>query len=451
VISDSDGCISYANDSARGILPQGPAVDNARARPAPVHISDLVKRLTACGDGGRTALAFVGINLDGLSLVNEACGGTLAATIVDQISSVLRVGETRCGLIAWVGQNDFLIVLPDPSYPALAAITTRVILESIAQRRCPTDMGDSEIPLLAPDGATHESAHPWCGDPPFEPNHAARTAKHRSKLEWELDDAIQRHALGVQYQPQFELRSGRGCGVEVLARWIRSNGESMAPGVFIPAAERSGMIRTLGAWVLKCACETAVAWRGREVEHLTISVNVSTLQMDEKFYAVLAEILERSGFPAGRLELEIAESAVLANTTLTMDCLKRWKQLGVRIAVSHFGSDYSSLSYLCRLSVDRLKLDKSITHSMTLGRKQAAVTQAIISLGAELGIDVIAEGVETESQFKMLTELGCPQAQGYLLARPMPEKQAQIALRKTWGNLPKSMFHPAMEPLHASG
>jgi EAL domain-containing protein (putative c-di-GMP-specific phosphodiesterase class I) len=101
--------------------------------------------------------------------------------------------------------------------------------------------------------------------------------------------------------------------------------------------------------------------------------------------------------------------------------------------------------------VDRLKLDKSITHSMTLGRKQAAVTQAIISLGAELGIDVIAEGVETESQFKMLTELGCPQAQGYLLARPMPEKQAQIALRKTWGNLPKSMFHPAMEPLHASG
>jgi EAL domain-containing protein (putative c-di-GMP-specific phosphodiesterase class I)/PAS domain-containing protein len=450
VISDSDGRISYANDRACGILPQGADLDDARTRPAAMHMSDMVKSLTARGDGGRTALAFVGVNLNGLSLVNETCGGTLAGDIVDQISSVLRFGETRCGLVAWVGQNEFVVVLPDPSHPVSAAITIRGILESIAQRRHPNDTGDSEIPLHAPDSAIHESPHPWSGESPFEPDHAALMAKHHSQLERELDEAIQRHALSVQYQPQFELQSGRGCGAEVLARWVRSNGESMAPGIFIPAAERSGMIRTLGAWVLKCACETAVTWRGRDSEHLTISVNVSTLQMDEKFYAVLAEILQRSGFPAGRLELEIAESAVLANAMLTIDCLKRWKQLGVRIAVSHFGPDYSSLSYLCRLSVDRLKLDKSITQSMMQGRKQAAMTQAIISLGAELGIDVIAEGVETQSQLKMLTELGCPQAQGYLLARPMADKQAQIALRKTWGNLPNSTSNVTMGALHAS-
>jgi EAL domain-containing protein (putative c-di-GMP-specific phosphodiesterase class I) len=246
----------------------------------------------------------------------------------------------------------------------------------------------------------------------------------------------------VHYQPQFELQSGRGCGVEALARWTLSSGQSVAPAIFIPVAEQAGLIHTLGASVLHSACDMAAAWRGRDAERLTVSVNVSTRQINEGFLRILAGILETSGLHAPCLELEIAETAMLANTDLTARCLKQWRQLGVRVAVNHAGNNYSSLSYLSRLPVDRLKLDKSLIHSMTLNDKTEGIVHALISLGAKLGIDVIAEGVETQSQFHMLMELGCLQVQGYLLGRPMPAVQAQVALRKPWGNLPKAVPRP---------
>jgi EAL domain-containing protein (putative c-di-GMP-specific phosphodiesterase class I) len=162
------------------------------------------------------------------------------------------------------------------------------------------------------------------------------------------------------------------------------------------------------------------------------------MQIDDRFQGILAGILKTSGFPARRLELEISESAIIANAGQTIRCLQQWKDLGVRIAVNHFGIDYSSLSYLARLRVNRLKLDKSLIHSLTINKKSESVMNALISLGAELGVEVIAEGVETETQFQMLTDMGCRQVQGYLLARPMQATQAQVALRKSWGNLPKT-------------
>jgi EAL domain-containing protein (putative c-di-GMP-specific phosphodiesterase class I) len=263
-------------------------------------------------------------------------------------------------------------------------------------------------------------------------------ALHRPPLELGLGDALQRCAIGVHYQPQFELQNGRGCGVEALARWTLCSGETIAPAVFIPIAEQAGMIHSLGEHILKSACETAAAWRGRDAESLTMSVNLSTLQINAHFFYVLSKVIDTSGFPAPRLELELDESAVLANTDLTASCLRKWKQLGVRVAVNHAGNNYSSLSYLSRLPIDRLKLDKSLTQSMTPAKTTVGIVHALISLGVELGVEVIAEGVETASQFKMLTELGCRQVQGYLLARPMPAVQAQIVLRKPWGSLPKS-------------
>ena len=255
-------------------------------------------------------------------------------------------------------------------------------------------------------------------------------------LELQLREALQRRALSVQYQPQYDLKTGRGCGVEALARWVLSTGEIIPPSVFIPLAERAGMIHELGAWVLQSACEDAVAWYGRPRTLETLSVNVSVLQIDRDFCSIIGRTLKHCGFPAKQLELEITESALLANTDLTIEYLQEWKRLGVRIAVDDFGTGYSSLSYLSRLPIDRLKLDQSLVHMMTQNARSAAVMRSIVSLGAELGIDVIAEGVETELQLQMLADLGCPGVQGYLLGRPMPANQARIVLRKTWGNRP---------------
>jgi EAL domain-containing protein (putative c-di-GMP-specific phosphodiesterase class I) len=233
--------------------------------------------------------------------------------------------------------------------------------------------------------------------------------------------------------------------VEALARWTLSTGQIIAPSVFIPLAERVGMIQALGAWVLQSACETAYAWCGREAQHTTLSVNVSALQINEEFCTVLGRTLKYSRFPAKHLELEITESALIGNTERTIECLKQWKQLGVQIAVDDFGTGYSSLNYLSRLPVDRLKLDQSLIHRMTVDARSKIVMRSIISLGADLGVDVIAEGVETEQQFQLLADLGCPRVQGYLLGRPMPATQVPLALRKAWGNRPSAspVFRPS--------
>ena len=253
-------------------------------------------------------------------------------------------------------------------------------------------------------------------------------------LELDLAEALRLRTLHVEYQPQFDLSHGQGCGVEALARWVRSTGEVIAPSVFIRLAERSGMIHTLGKWVLQSACATASAWCSRAAQPTTLSVNVSPLQIDEEFYSIIEQTLRQSGFPAKQLELEITESAFIADPGLSIECLKAWKELGVRIAMDDFGTGFSSLGSLSRLPVDRLKLDRSLVHRMTLDKKAAAVMRLIVSLGAELDMEVIAEGVENEEQLRMLTDLGCPQAQGYLLAPPMAAEHMPVMLGKAWGN-----------------
>lgn len=265
------------------------------------------------------------------------------------------------------------------------------------------------------------------------------------RLAVDLADALRMRALHVEFQPQFDLNGGRGCGVEALARWTRSNGEIVPPAVFIPVAERVGMIHTLGARILQSACAAASSWCGHAASPTTLSVNISALQIDEGFCAVIERTLKQSGFPAKQLELEITESALIANPSRSIECLQVWKQLGIRIAMDDFGTGYSSLSALSSLPVDRLKLDRSLVHRMTLDRKGAAVVRLIVALGAELDMEVIAEGVETEEQLKMLTDMGCPQAQGYLLGRPMTAGQVQVALGKAWGSrrTPYSVRPPA--------
>jgi len=273
-------------------------------------------------------------------------------------------------------------------------------------------------------------------------------SEFKSGCEAALHDAIEQHAISVQYQPQFDLQTGAGCGVEALARWVQSSGQMVTPAAFIPVAEETGMIHSLGAWVLECACTEALTWCGAASAPGRLSVNVSPLQIDASFVDVVRGILARTGFPVHRLELEITESAFLGSAQETISYLRRWKNLGVRISLDDFGVGYSCLSYLCRLPLDRLKLDKSMIDRIPSDKKSVAVVRSIISPADALGLDVIAEGVETQSQLSVLADLGCNQAQGYLFARPMPAKAAQVALNKSWGN--RAMFMPGLPSINTS-
>jgi EAL domain-containing protein (putative c-di-GMP-specific phosphodiesterase class I) len=282
---------------------------------------------------------------------------------------------------------------------------------------------------------------------PLDTHYGQHWAANGQLIEADLAAAIQRHALSLKFQPQFDLRTGAGVGVEALARWTLPGGKSVAPSVFIPIAERTGMIHALGAWVLEAACAAVYACSAPGAQLLTLSVNVSALQVNKGFCSVIRECMRHTGFPAKQLELEITESALIGDTELTIECLEQWKELGVQIALDDFGSGYSSLNYLGRLPVDRLKVDQSLVHRMSVDKRSAIVLRSILSLGAELGIDVLAEGVETEQQLQMLTDLGCPRAQGYLLGHPMPARQAQITLSKPWGDRPSPPVHHKRIPI----
>jgi EAL domain-containing protein (putative c-di-GMP-specific phosphodiesterase class I) len=267
-------------------------------------------------------------------------------------------------------------------------------------------------------------------------------AKTGSSLETLLIEAVAREELTVHFQPQYDVCSGRGFGVEALARWSLPNGENISPTLFIPLAEKIELISPLGDWVLQHACETVLGWGEMGGYAPTLSVNVSTHQINENFCSVIERVIKFTDFPGERLELEITESALIANADFAIECFEHWRSLGVHIAVDDFGTGYSSLNYLSRLPVDRLKLDKSFVHRMTYERKTAAIVRSMLALGEEMGMTVLAEGIETELQFEMLQNLGCRQVQGFLFAKPLPAKEARALLMMPWGERLLPVFRP---------
>jgi EAL domain-containing protein (putative c-di-GMP-specific phosphodiesterase class I) len=405
-------------------------LDSWSLLPRLVHMEDLVGCLTAPSRDHRECLAVIAMDRD-------------SGRIPDGQAEFSRYGSIVC-----ISPEDFLAVLPDPTRPADAVITVRRVLDSIMQVH--SSAGSCRQSPMIPEDAAATACDSGVLHRRMQSTHVSTGAQRADRLPRHPapGGALQCQSLSVQYQPQFDVKTGRGCGVEALARWKLPSGEIVAPSVFIPAAERMGFIRSLGAWMLRSACETAYPWCSRDAQRTTLSVNVSPLQIDGQFSEVIGRTLEKIGFPAKQLELEITESALIENPDATIEYLKQWKELGVRIAMDDFGTGTSSLSYLSRLPVDRLKLDQSLVHRMTMDKNAAAVTRSIVSMGAELGMDVIAEGVETEQQLKMLIDLECPRVQGYLLGRPMPAQQAHLALRKAWGNRPLPRSH-AMEASHA--
>jgi len=272
-------------------------------------------------------------------------------------------------------------------------------------------------------------------------------------LEVRLTAAARRRELKVHFQPQYEVDLGQGCGVEALARWTLPDGEDISPTIFIPMAERISMIWPLGAWVLQHACQTVARWGSVGGHAPVLSVNVSTHQITERFAGVIDRVLKSTGLPPAQLELEITESAMIADAGLAIACCEEWRALGVHIAVDDFGVGYSSFSYLARLPVNRLKLDKSFVQRVTFEKKTAAIVSSVLALGKEMGMAVVVEGVETEQQFVLLERLGCQQVQGYLLAKPLPAAEARARLRIPWGTRLTTKSCPAQPTargLHAA-
>ncbi|HEX3846082.1 MAG TPA: EAL domain-containing protein [Steroidobacteraceae bacterium] len=292
-------------------------------------------------------------------------------------------------------------------------------MQQSLEKCLPNDAADAGIPTLGVDGRTVAVG----------PSAASR----RVGLATALRRAIADREFVLYYQPQFEVENGAVCGVEALARWFRRDGRMVDTSVFIAAAERSQLIGALGSWVLQEACSTVSQWRSRHMGGQTLCVNVSAQQLDATFAGLIQRVIERLHFPASRLELEITETAPLARSAPAVACLRQVKEMGVRISIDDFGKGGTRFDYLSRLAVDRLKLDRSLISDTDRRWKNVAILRSIIAMARDMGIAVVAEGVETERQFLLLARLGCPQVQGHLLARPAPAETAHEVAARRWG------------------
>jgi EAL domain-containing protein (putative c-di-GMP-specific phosphodiesterase class I) len=237
------------------------------------------------------------------------------------------------------------------------------------------------------------------------------------RLENELRRALERGELRVHYQPIVELNGGRAVGVEALVRWDQRDRGLVPPSEFIPLAEETGLIVPLGRWVLEEACHALSVLPAP----LTLSVNLSGRQLlQPDFVSDLSALLAKRTLEPHRLRLELTESMLMGNGPAAMEALERLRALGVRLCIDDFGTGYSSLSYLHELPIDALKIDRSFVQAMGEDERKIKIVQSILLLGKGLGIEVVAEGVETEAQANALRKLGCELAQGYLFSRPVP-------------------------------
>jgi diguanylate cyclase (GGDEF)-like protein len=422
------------------------------------HVDLVVERCFEHARNKRALAALVVLNLDQFRYIDEFFGRSAADQALKDIATILKSRSRRFDFVARIGPNEFLLVLSAFDNTRDAGLAVRRLLLEVSEPRA---LGKREVVISASAGialypldglhfadlrckataALHEAKAVARGGLQFHMDDAVQHAQHRRRLETELRDAVQREQLTLHYQPQFDIPSGEVCGVEALARWFPAGGVTIAPSVFIPLAEQTGLIGALGTWALRTGCRTAAEWHEHGVPTPTVSVNVSPQQICEGFTAEIAEALDRSGLKGPQLELEITESILVTNIDLAMRCLHQWRNLGVHIALDDFGTGYSSLGYLSKLPIDRLKIDGSLIRGMTTGSKDTTIVRTVISLGRELGFTVLAEGVETEEQLSILSGLGCQQAQGYLLTAPTAAPEARSIMGRPWGSRGAAPIH----------
>jgi diguanylate cyclase (GGDEF)-like protein len=392
----------------------------------------------------RVGAAVMILDLDDFKGVNDtlghAAGDRLLHLLAGRLGGAIRATDT----LARLGGDEFAVVQPALREPEDAMTLARKLIgtldapfalteheahvtASIGIALFPGDGADAGELLKNADLALYRAKREGRGQHRFFEPAMDAELRARRRLERELRRALERDELALVYQPQLDLPTGRITGVEALVRWTHLEcGRVVLPDEFIPAAEASGLIQPLGAWVLREACRQAAAWRAEGLA-LTIAVNVSPAQLRHPdALEAVNEALRVSGLDPGLLELEITEGVLMETFGQGVpNLLGELAAQGVRLAIDDFGTGYSSLAYLKRLPVQRIKIDRSFVRDIGSDPEDEAVVQAIVSLGHTLGKEVVAEGVESEAQLAFLRRLGCDAVQGFLLARP----QAPAELR----------------------
>ncbi len=421
-------------------------------------LHDRLAQALACGCRSRRHGAVLFLDLDNFKTLNDtrghAVGDQLLTEVARRLQTTLREGDTVSrpdDTVSRLGGDEFVLILEDLSESAEeAAVQARHIGEKLRHALAlPYDLANREFHCTASFGITlfhgHddsiESLLKQADLALYQAKNAGRNTlrffdpamqaalDERSALEADLRRALKRRQLRLCYQPQLDSRR-RIIGAEALLRWEHPQRGSIAPDVFIPLAEETGLILPIGHWVLQTACAQLKTWSGKATTRdLHLAVNVSARQFRQPgFVAEVEALLDDYDIDPSRLKIELTESLVIDNVADTITRMQALKAIGISFSMDDFGTGFSSLSYLKRLPLDQLKIDRSFVRDLAHDPNDAAIVQTIITMGRTLGLNVIAEGVESEAQLEFLAGHGCHAYQGYLFSRPVPVKEFERLL-----------------------
>ena len=384
-----------------------------------------------------TRIAVMLVDLDRFKDVNDSLGHAMGDALLCAAAQRLKENLRESDTLARLGGDELVIVLENTAQ-LQAATVARKLLDALA---LPFDLKNKKIYVTASIGI---SAFPSDGDNADALVQHADTAMYRAKegggntyqfftaemsaaiserldMENGLRLALERNEFALHYQPQIDLNSGRIVGAEALLRWQRPGQGPIPPLQFIPLLEETGLIVSVGEWVLRTACEQARAWQLAGHGDFRIAVNLSARQFwQHDLVGQVGTILANAGLDGRYLDLEITESLLMKNTEECVKAMQQLRAMGVSLSIDDFGTGYSSLGYLQRFPVQNLKIDRSFVSHLTESGDAAAIASAVISLAHTLRLNVIAEGVESGAQSRFLQQQGCDQVQGYLFSRPLP-------------------------------
>jgi diguanylate cyclase (GGDEF)-like protein len=403
------------------------------------HLTRMTQRLsrTVKAADRLDEFAILCLDLDRFKAVNDTLGHPVGDLLLQAVAQRLQASIRTTDILARLGGDEFALLLPGASNRASPERVAQRIVDAI---RKPFQINDHKIQIsvsvgiaMAPqDGADADELLVAADMALYAAKSGGRTtfrvfekdmtekAKARRRIELDLERALSQDEFEFHYQPIIDLSNDTIIGFEALARWRHPERGMISPADFISVAEECGLIVQIGEWALRRACRDAMGWP----ETYKVAVNLSPVQFSSpNLVETISEILTESNLPPHRLELEITETILMQDCEKTISSLHRLKGLGVMIAMDDFGTGYSSLSYLQKFPFDKIKIDRSFVSNIEYSPEQRAIVEAVIHIARALRMETTAEGIETVGQKRILTELRCRQAQGYLFSRPVPDAE----------------------------
>lgn len=380
------------------------------------------------------------IDLDRFKTINDTLGHAMGDLFLRLVAERLSSTLNEYGTVFRIGGDEFVFLLQNSTELKAALLADKILncfkapfylgaqetysTPSIGISASRDGSNDGETLMKRADMAMHRAKEEGKNTYRFYEPEMDCINERKMELEKELRKAVQNQDFFLHYQPQFSLSTGSVVGVEALIRWKHATLGSISPAEFIPLAEETGLIVSIGEWVLRKACEQLKAWKQAGLQPIRIAVNISLRQFYEtNLVETVERILKAADVDAQLLELEITESVAMHNTEQVINKLMRLKRLGIIISMDDFGTGYSSLNYLKKLPIDKLKIDQSFLIDVINDKDNAAIVSTIIVMAQKLDLQVVAEGVENESQLRFLKHQNCNEAQGYYFSEPIAEDE----------------------------